>query len=226
MRILVVEDEKKLAAFIKKGLTQEGFSVDVAPTGEEALQRVSDGACDLVILDVNLPDRDGFSILKSLRQMGDNIPVLMLTARDSIDDKVRGLESGANDYLTKPFAFRELIARVRVLLRPPTHASDSLTVWDLTFDVHARQVSRQGKRIDLTNKEFALLELLMRNAGRPVSRVRLWEHAWEGSFEVDSNVLDVHMGRLRKKIDAGYKHSLIQTVYGTGYQIVPPKPSR
>ncbi|SRR5258708_3701370 len=223
MRILVVEDEHKLAAFLKKGLLQEGFSVDVSTTGEEALQRVSDGACDLIVLDVNLPDRSGFSVLKTLRQQGDTTPVLMLTARDSVEDKVQGLESGANDYLTKPFAFRELVARVRVLLRPPTQASDTMTIWDLTLDVHARKATRQGKRITLTNKELALLELLMRNPGRPVSRVRLWEHAWEGSFEVDSNVLDVHMGRLRKKIDAGHKVPLIETVYGVGYQIMTPK---
>lgn len=222
MRILVVEDERKLAGFIRKGLTQEGFSVDVAATAAEALDRAESGGCDLVILDVNLPDRDGFSVLKDLRRQGDRTPVLMLTARDSVDDKVRGLESGANDYLTKPFAFRELVARVRVLLRPAHSPTDTLAVGDLSLDVHARRATRAGKTIPLTNKEFALLELLMRGAGRPVSRTRLWDHAWEGSFEVDSNVLDVHIGRLRRKIDGGRKTRLLQTVFGVGYKIEAP----
>lgn len=222
MRILVVEDEKKLANFIKKGLTQEGFSVDVASTAAEALDRTASGGCDLVVLDVNLPDRDGFFVLKTLRQEGDRTPVLMLTARDSVDDKVRGLESGASDYLTKPFAFRELVARVRVLLRSERGSTDTLTVADLVLDVYARRATRAGRTIPLTNKEFALLELLMRSPGRPVSRTRLWEHAWEGSFEVDSNVLDVHIGRLRRKIDRGQKTPLLHTVFGIGYKVEAP----
>lgn len=220
-----MEDENKLAAFLKKGLLQEGFAADAVPNAAEALKRTLDGAYDLILLDINLPDRDGVSVLKTLRREGDTTPVLMLTARDSVDDKVRALEAGANDYLTKPFAFRELVARVRVLLRPRHSPDDVLAAGDLTLDVHARRAARAGRVIPLTNKELALLEILLRNAGRPVSRVRLWEHAWEGSFEVDSNILDVHIGRLRKKIDAGRKEPLIQTVHGTGYKVEKTKPS-
>src|SRR5436190_4558264 len=219
MRILIVEDERKLAAFLKKGLNQEGFSVDVEHDAAGALRRLEEGAVDLVVLDVNLPDQDGFAVLRTMRRDGVSVPVLMLTARDSIDDKVKGLESGAHDYLTKPFSFRELAARVRVLLRPAGQSGDTLTAWDLTLDVHARRATRQGTTVPLTNKEFALLEVLMRSPNRPVSRVRLWDHAWEGSYEVDSNVLDVHMARLRKKIDGAYKVKLIQTVHGIGYQM-------
>lgn len=219
MRALVIEDEKKLSDFIKKGLTQEGLSVDTACTAEEAAKQSLNGVYDVILLDVNLPDRDGFSVLKALREEGDTTPVLMLTARGSVDDKVRGLEAGANDYLTKPFAFRELIARIRVLLRAPQAQTDVLAAGNLVFDVRARKVSRGGKPVTLTNKELALLEVLMRSAGRPVSRVVLWEHAWEGSFEVDSNVLDVHVSRLRRKLAAGGKGELIQTVHGIGYKI-------
>lgn len=219
MRALVIEDEKKLSDFIKKGLTQEGLSVDTAYTAGEAAKQSLNGVYDIILLDVNLPDRDGFSVLKALRDEGDTTPVIMLTARGSVDDKVRGLEAGANDYLTKPFAFRELIARVRVLLRTPQVPTDVLTAGDLVFDVRARKVTRGAKPVALTNKELSLLEVLMRSAGRPVSRVVLWEHAWEGSFEVDSNVLDVHVSRLRRKIAAGGKEELIQTVHGIGYKI-------
>jgi DNA-binding response OmpR family regulator len=219
VRILIVEDEKKLAGFLKKGLQQEGFSVDWAATGEEALDRTLDGSADLIILDLNLPGPGGLSILKSLRDEGDATPVLILTARDSVDDKVKGLEMGANDYLTKPFAFKELVARVKVLLRSPANVADVLRADDLVYDAHSRRVTRGSERISLTNKEAALLEALLRARGRPVSRVRLWEHAWDGSFEVDSNVLDVHIARLRRKIDAGRKMSLIETVHGIGYKI-------
>lgn len=222
MRILIVEDETKLAAFLKKGLVQEGFAADVTRSAAEAVDRTEAGSYAVVILDINLPDRDGFSVLKQLRDTGDTTPVLMLTARDSIHDKVRGLESGANDYLTKPFAFRELLARVRVLLRSRSDPKDVLTVGDLSLDLAARRVVRAGRLLRLTNKELALLELLMRHVGRPVSRVLLWEHAWEGSFEVNSNVLDVHMGRLRRKIDAAGKIPLIETVYGIGYKMERP----
>ncbi len=219
MRALVIEDEKKLSDFIKKGLTQEGLSVDTAYTAGEAAKQSLNGVYDIILLDVNLPDRDGFSVLKALREEGDTTPVIMLTARGSVDDKVRGLEAGANDYLTKPFAFRELIARIRVLLRAPQAPTDVLTAGSLVFDVRARKVARGAKPVALTNKELSLLEVLMRSAGRPVSRVVLWEHAWEGSFEVDSNVLDVHVSRLRRKIAAGGEEELIQTVHGIGYKI-------
>ena len=222
MRVLVIEDEKKLAAFIAKGLTQEGFSVDTAASAAEAEKQTLNGVYDLIVMDVNLPDGDGFTLLESLRREGDATPVIMLTARGSVDDKVRGLESGANDYLTKPFAFRELVARARVLLRPAEKSTDVLSAGDLELDVRSRKASRAGKNIVLTNKEFALLEIMLRSAGRPVSRAVLWEHAWEGSFEVDSNVLDVHVGRLRRKIDGGAADKLIQTVYGVGYKIDAP----
>lgn len=223
MRVLLIEDEKKLSAFITKGLTQEGFSVDSAAGAAEASRQLLNGVYDLVIMDVNLPDGDGFALLETMRREGDATPVIMLTARGSVDDKVRGLESGANDYLTKPFAFRELVARARVLMRPAGKPDDVLTAGDLSLDVRARRVTRAGRRIELTNKEFALLEVLLRNSGRPVSRAVLWEHAWEGSFEVDSNVLDVHMGRLRRKVDAGAGEKLVRTVYGVGYQIEAPE---
>ncbi len=222
MRVLVIEDEKKLAAFIAKGLTQEGFSVDTAASAAEAEKQTLNGVYDLIVMDVNLPDGDGFTLLEALRREGDATPVIMLTARGSVDDKVRGLESGANDYLTKPFAFRELVARARVLLRPAEKSTDVLSAGDLELDVRSRKASRAGKNIVLTNKEFALLEIMLRSAGRPVSRAVLWEHAWEGSFEVDSNVLDVHVGRLRRKIDGGAADKLIQTVYGVGYKIDAP----
>ncbi len=223
MRVLVIEDEEKLSAFITKGLSQEGFSVDSAASAAEADRQLLNGVYDLVIMDVNLPDGDGFALLESMRREGDRTPVIMLTARGSVDDKVRGLESGANDYLTKPFAFRELVARARVLLRPAEKPEDVLTAGDLSLDVRSRRVTRAGRKIELTNKEFALLEMLLRNSGRPVSRAVLWEHAWEGSFEVDSNVLDVHMGRLRRKVDAGADEKLVRTVYGVGYQIDAPE---
>jgi len=219
MRVLVIEDEAKLSAFICKGLAQEGFSVDAAADAAGAGRQLLNGVYDLVILDVNLPDGDGFSILETMRREGDRTPVIMLTARGSVDDKVRGLEAGANDYLTKPFAFRELVARARVLLRPPERPVDVLAAGDLELDVRARRATRAGQRLDLTAKELALLEVLLRNSGRPVSRAVLWEHAWEGSFEVDSNVLDVHMSRLRRKIDAGRDAKLVHTVYGVGYKI-------
>ena len=219
MRVLIIEDEKKLSAFIAKGLTQEGFSVDTAASAAEAEKQTLNGVYDLIVMDVNLPDGDGFTLLEGLRRQGDSTPVIMLTARCSVDDKVRGLETGANDYLTKPFSFRELVARARVLMRTGEKNTDVLAAGDLTLDVRSRKAVRAGKAIELTNKEFALLEILLRNAGRPVSRAVLWEHAWEGSFEVDSNVLDVHVGRLRRKLDAGAGDKLLQTVYGVGYKI-------
>lgn len=222
MRLLVVEDEKKLSAFILKGLAQEGFAADAAATAEEALDRALGGVYDAIILDVNLPGRDGFAVLRELRGQGDATPVLMLTARGSVDDKVRGLEAGANDYLTKPFAFRELAARVRVLLRAPQNQTELLSAGDLTLDLRARRVTRGGAAVALTNKEYALLEALLRAAGRPVSRTALWERAWDGSFEVDSNVLDVHIGRLRRKLGDGGRGGLIQTVHGVGYRLEPP----
>lgn len=222
MRVLIIEDEKKLSAFIAKGLAQEGFSVDTAASAAEAEKQTLNGVYDLIVMDVNLPDGDGFTLLEELRRQGDATPVIMLTARGSVDDKVRGLETGANDYLTKPFSFRELVARARVLMRTAEKNTDVLAAGDLTLDVRARKAVRAGKTIELTNKEFALLEILLRNSGRPVSRAVLWEHAWEGSFEVDSNVLDVHVGRLRRKIDAGSGDKLVRTVYGVGYEIDVP----
>lgn len=222
MRILVVEDEAKVAAFLRKGLQQEGFAVDVAAGAREALAKAADRVYDLLLLDIGLPDADGLSVLATLRREGDATPVLLLTARDSVDEKVHGLEAGANDYLTKPFAFRELLARVRVLLRPAGAGGDVLAAGDLTLDLKARRAERRGRVIPLTNKEFALLELLLRDAGRPVSRARLWDHAWGGSFTPESNVVDVHVARLRRKIDRGRTPPLLQTVHGIGYMIGPP----
>ena len=218
MKILIVEDELKLAGFLKKGLAQEGFVVDAARSAAEAERLTLDGVYDAIVLDLGLPDKDGLAMLRLLREEGDSTPVLILTARGSVEEKVRALEMGANDYLTKPFAFRELVARLKVLMRPAGAAGDVLRAGDLTLDVHSRKAERSGKPIALTNKEFAILELLMRSAGRPVSRARLWEHAWEGSFELDSNVLEVHIGRLRRKI-GGRGSLLIETVRGVGYRI-------
>jgi DNA-binding response OmpR family regulator len=224
MRILVVEDETKLARFIQKGLTEEMFAVDVAADGEAALDRVRATAYDLVILDVMLPGLDGFAVCRQIRALGVDVPVLMLSARGMVGDRIRGLDTGADDYLTKPFAFGELSARVRALLRrrQPT-ALLSLKVADLSLDPVTRVVKRGERRIDLTPKELALLEYLMRNAGHVVTRTMIAEHVWDFSWDRLTNVIDVFINHLRKKIEIGDELRLIHAVRGAGYVIREPQ---
>ena len=218
MRLLVVEDEKKVASFIKQGLEEEGYAVDVALDGEKGLEMALDRVHDLVILDISLPKRDGLQVLKKLRQQRVNIPVLLLTVRATIEDKILGLDAGADDYLTKPFAFQELVARVRALLRRRAEAEPALLqVADLILDPARRVVSRGGEKIELTAKEFALLEYFMRNPGRVLTRTLMIEHVWNYDFDTMTNIIDVYVAYLRKKIDSGREPKLIHTVRGVGY---------
>lgn len=220
MRLLVVEDEKKVASFIKKGLEEEGYAVDLAADGETGLMMGLDGVHDLIILDVNLPRMDGLSVLQELRKKKVTTPVLLLTVKATIEDKVLGLDSGADDYLTKPFAFQELLARVRALLRRRAEAdSPLLQVADLALDPATRFVSRGDEKIELTAKEFALLAYFMRNPGRVLTRTMIAEHVWDYDFDPMTNVIDVYVNYLRKKIDAGREAKLIHTVRGVGYVI-------
>jgi heavy metal response regulator len=218
MRLLVVEDEKKVASFIEKGLEEEGYAVDQASDGETGLMMGLDGVHDLIILDVNLPRMDGLGVLQELRKKKITTPVLLLTVRAAIEDKVLGLDAGADDYLTKPFAFQELLARVRALLRRKAEAEPPLLqVADLTLDPARRLVSRGEAKIELTAKEFALLDYFMRNPGRVLTRTMIAEHVWDYDFDPMTNVIDVYVNYLRKKIDAGREQKLIRTVRGVGY---------
>jgi two-component system copper resistance phosphate regulon response regulator CusR len=218
MRILVVEDERKVAQFIKKGLEEEGYAVDLASDGEEGLAMALDGVHDLIVLDIALPKMDGLRVLKRLREEKAPNPVLLLTVRATIEDKVFGLDSGADDYLTKPFAFQELVARIRALLRRKAEAGAPLLRFaDLVLDPARRLVSRGEEKIELTGKEFSLLEYFLRNPGRVLSRAMISEHVWDYDFDTESNVIDVYVNYLRRKIDSGRKKKLIQTVRGTGY---------
>jgi heavy metal response regulator len=218
MRILVVEDDRKVASFIRKGLVEEGHAVDVAPEGETGLAMGLDRLHDVIILDVMLPGKPGFQVVRELRQAKVATPVLLLTAREGVEDKVQGLDAGADDYLTKPFAFAELLARVRALLRRGTAAqAPLLQVSDLTLDPAKRTVKRGGEAISLTNREFALLEYFMRNPGRVLTRTMIAEHVWDYSFDSDTNVIDVYVNYLRKKIDTGKEQKLLHTVRGVGY---------
>jgi heavy metal response regulator len=218
MRILVVEDEKKVAGFIKKGLEEEGYAIDVAFDGREGLLMALDGVHDLIILDINLPKLDGLAVLQEFRKNHDNTPVLLLTVRAAIEDKVLGLDTGADDYLTKPFSFHELLARIRALLRRRVEAAPPLLqVADLTLDPARRIVSRGTERIELSTKEFALLDYFMRNPGRVLTRTMIAEHVWDYDFDPMSNIIDVYINYLRKKIDTGREPKLIHTVRGVGY---------
>ena len=218
MRILVIEDEKKVARFIKKGLEEEGYAVDLASDGEEGLARVLDQVHDLIILDIALPKINGLQVLKKLRERKVPTPVLLLTVRATIEDKVLGLDSGADDYLTKPFAFQELLARIRALLRRKAEVGPPLLqVEDLVLDPARHLVTRGGERIDLTSKEFALLEYLLRNAGRVLTRAMISDHVWNYDFDTETNVIDVYVNYLRRKIDSRGEKKLIHTVRGSGY---------
>ncbi len=218
MRILVVEDEKKVASLIKKGLEEESYAVDLAPDGSMGLIMALDGVHDLIILDINLPGMDGLGILKELRKKKVQTPVLLLTVRATIEDRVFGLDTGADDYLTKPFAFQELLARVRALLRRRAEAEPPLLrVADLTLDPARRIVCRGNDKIELTTKEFALLDYFMRNPGRVLTRTMISEHVWDYDFDTMTNIIDVYVNYLRKKIDTGRDPKLIHTIRGVGY---------
>lgn len=218
MRILVVEDEKKSALYLEKGLRESGYSVDVAENGDTGFRLAREGDYDLIILDVMLPGRDGWSVMSELRKSGKQTPVLFLTARDTVDDRVKGLELGADDYLVKPFAFSELLARVRsVLRRGPQRQPELVKVGDLEIDLFKQRALRAGKKLDLTPKEFSLLSLLARRTGEVLSRTLIAEQVWDMNFDSDTNVVDVHVRRLRSKLDDPYERKLIHTVRGVGY---------
>ncbi len=218
MKILVVEDEKKVAKFLQQGLVEEHYTVDIANDGEQGEQLGTSGGYDLVILDIFLPKKDGIAVLRNLRAKNVTAPVLMLTAKSATDDKVEGLDSGADDYLTKPFAFAELLARVRSLLRRGTaEKSIILKVADLELDTVQHKAKRGETVIELTGKEYALLEYFMRNANRVLTRTIISEHIWNYNFDTGTNVVDVYINHLRSKIDDGYEKKLLHTVRGVGY---------
>ncbi|TAK61946.1 heavy metal response regulator transcription factor [Methylobacter sp.] len=218
MRILIVEDEKKTAAYLQKGLTEQGFIVDVSIDGEDGLLLATTVEYDLIILDVMVPLRDGWSVLKELRRSGKQTPILFLTARDSIDDRVKGLELGADDYLVKPFAFVELLARIRsILRRGPARQAEHLTLADLTLDPVRHKAFRNGQRLDLSPKEFALLSLFLQRPEEVLSRTLIAEQVWDVHFDSDTNIVDVAVRRLRQKIDDPFPQKLLHTVRGVGY---------
>lgn len=218
MRILLVEDEPRVAHFVAKGLRERSYAVDVAGDGETALYQTEINFYDIIILDVMLPGRDGFEVCRELRERGAKTPVLMLTARDAVDDRVEGLDSGADDYLIKPFDFKELLARVRALLRRAQELRPAvLRVADLTLNTASHTASRAGKRVELTAKEYALLEYFALHPGRLLGREEIAEHVWDENFDPMSNVIDVYVRRLRKKVDEGFDRPLIHTRRGSGY---------
>ena len=220
MRILIVEDEQKTADFLRRGLAEAGFAPHTAGDGEEAVYLAQRGDCDLIILDVMLPRRDGWSVISTLRKSGNNIPILFLSARDTVSDRIKGLELGADDYLVKPFAFSELLARVRTLLRRgPARVADVVLIADMEIDLLGIKVKRAGERIDLTSKEFLLLSLFARRRGEVLSRTLIAEQVWDMNFEGDTNVIDVAVSRLRQKIDDPFPTKLIHTVRGRGYML-------
>ncbi len=220
MRILVVEDEKKLASFLHKGLAQENFAVDSLHDGTEALDRILFQPYDAIVLDIMLPGRDGLSVLREMRQRHINTPVLLLSARGNVNERVEGLNLGADDYLPKPFSITEVVARLRALLRRASgeHAT-VMQVGDLSLNVVAREATRAGQKVELTNREFALLEYLMSHAGRVITKTALCEHVWEHHFDTGTNVVEVCIQRLRKKIDEGHPRKLLQTIRGAGYAL-------
>lgn len=218
MRVLLVEDDSRIAHFVAKGLREKAYAVDIAVTGEDALYQVDVNTYDLVVLDVMIPEPDGFAVCKELRRSGHRMPILMLTARDAVEDRVEGLDRGADDYLTKPFEFRELLARLRALLRRPNALNfATLSVADLVVDTAGQTVSRAGKTIAMTTKEYALVEFLARNAGRVVGRAEIAEHVWDEEFDPFSNLIEVYVNRIRRKIDGKSLKPLLHTRRGAGY---------
>ena len=220
MRILVIEDEKKVATFIKKGLVEEHYAVDTAFDGEEGLYLAEINQYDLIVLDLMIPKIDGFGVLKKIRERKNTVPILVLTAKDSVEDTVRGLDAGCDDYLTKPFVFAELLARIRALLRRDKKEKESvLRIADLSLSIVTHKVMRQGKEIELTSKEYALLEYFMRNPEKVLTRTMISEHVWDYHFDSNTNVIDVYVNYLRKKIDKDFDPKLIHTVRGIGYMM-------
>lgn len=220
MKVLLIEDEKKVASFVKSGLRSEGLTVETANDGEEGLFKAQQEQYEIIILDIILPKVDGLTICKKLRAGGKTMPIIMLTARDSVEDRVKGLDAGADDYLTKPFSFAELLARVRALTRRHKGTSaEKLKAGDLTLDPGSFEVERAGKRITLSATEFKLLKYLLANAGRVVSKILILENVWGYDFSPESNVVDVYIKYLRDKVDRGFKKSLIETVRGIGYKL-------
>jgi len=219
MRILLIEDEKRIADFISRGLEETGYSVDCAETGQGGLARLSEAVYDLVILDLMLPDIDGLGVLEKIRNRKTSQPVLILSARASLDDRVKGLDLGADDYLVKPFAFTELLARVRALLRRGQTLPERLQAGELVLDCIRRKVSRGGVSIELAPKEFSILEYLLRNQGRALTRTMIVEHVWEMDYTGLTNIVDVYIRHLRSKVDDGWRQKLIKTVRGIGYMI-------
>ena len=223
MRALLVEDDASIADFVSRGLRESGFAVDQAADGEAGLEAALSGSHDVAIIDLMLPKRDGLSLIDELRRRGVSTPVLILSAKRTVDDRVRGLQAGGDDYLTKPFAFSELVARVQALVRRATRSPDptTLAIGDLVLDLLSRRVTRAGTSLDLRPREFALLEFLMRNAGRVVSKTMILSHVWDYNFDPQTNVVDVLVSRLREKIDRPFERNLLHTVRGVGYVLRP-----
>jgi two-component system, OmpR family, response regulator len=221
LRVLLVEDDTVIASFVVKGLKEAGYVVDHATNGEDGLHFALTEAYDAAIVDIMLPKLDGLSLITEIRKHERNTPVIILSAKRSVEDRIKGLQTGSDDYLTKPFSFSELLARLQALIRRANNVPEAtrLTVADLTMDLLAREVTRSGLRIDLQPREFSLLEYLMRNAGRVVSKTMIMEHVWDYNFDPLTNVVEARMSKLRDKIDRGYQHRLIQTIRGAGYVI-------
>jgi len=223
VRILIVEDDDKIASFLAKGLKQNGFSVDTASDGDQALSLCRTVDYDSIVLDIMLPKLDGLSVLRAIRAEKRLVPVLLLSAKASVDNRVTGLQAGADDYLTKPFAFSELLARLQALIRRATHVAEptTLAVGDLSMNLLTREVFRDGQKIELQSREFALLELLLRHPGRPITKTMILEHVWDYSFDPQTNVVDVLAHRLRSKLEKGFPSKILHTIRGVGYVIKP-----
>jgi two-component system copper resistance phosphate regulon response regulator CusR len=220
MRILLVEDQPEAAEVLRQGLREQGYAVDVAPDGDEADFKASVNSYDLIILDIVLPHKNGFDVCRDLRAAGSDVPILILSARDAVEDRIRGLDLGADDYMVKPFEYEELLARVRGLLRRrAVRRKEVLTVGDLSIEVGTHRVARAGRSIELTAKEFVLLEYLARHAGQTVTRAQISRDVWDDSHDAFSNLIEIYLGRLRRKIDSGHAIHLLQTLRGQGYTL-------